>query len=89
MKKQEKSDKELIELGKKLQNFYDSGYVNKKQAFAWALLKGIASGFGAVIGGTIVVALLIWILSGLHNVPFLDRITDNVRTTLQQHDSKK
>jgi len=62
--------KELLELGTKLQQFYNSGYVNKKQSILFAFYKGVASGFGALIGGTIVVGVLIWILSLFHQLPF-------------------
>ena len=70
------SDKELLELGKKLQNFYDSGYVNKKQALLFTFYKGLASGLGAFLGGTIVIGLLIWILSLFHQLPFVGHIQD-------------
>jgi len=75
---------ELLELGKKLQQFYDSGYVNKKQVIWFSFLKGLASGFGAFLGGTIVIGLLLWIISLLNHVPFVDNIVDSLRHTLNK-----
>ena len=68
------TDKELLELGKKLQAFYDMGYVNKKQALLFSFLKGAAGGFGAFLGGTILIALLIWVLSLFQDFPILSHL---------------
>ena len=73
-KTEETKKADLIDLGKKLEAFYESGYVNKKQALSWAFLKGIAGGFGAVVGGTIVVGLVLWILSFFTQFPFVHSI---------------
>lgn len=64
-------DKQL-ELGKKLQSFYESGYVNKKQAILFSFYKGVAAGFGAFLGGTILIALLLWILGFFDNLTLVD-----------------
>lgn len=77
------TEKELLELGKKLEEFYKHGYVNKKQALLFSVYKGIATGFGAVLGGTIVVGVLIWILSLFDQVPVLDHFIQNINHTLQ------
>ncbi len=50
----------------------------------FSFLKGVATGVGVFIGGTIVVAVLLWILSGLSHIPFLTDITDSAKNTLQQ-----
>ncbi len=76
------SDKELLELGKKLQQFYDMGYVSKKQAILFSFYKGLASGLGGLLGGTIVVALLLWILSVFSSVPLADRIVNALQHIL-------
>lgn len=72
------TNKEYEELGKKLMDFYESGYVNKRQALSWAFLKGLAGGFGAFIGGTIVIGLLLWILSLFDQVPFVETLRDTL-----------
>lgn len=79
-KQSSQTSAEYEELGKKLMDFYESGYVNKKQALSWAFLKGLVGGFGAFLGGTILIGLLIWILSLFDQVPFIDA----VRQTLSQ-----
>lgn len=76
-------EKELFELGKKLQAFYDSGYVNRKQAFMFSFFKGILAGLGGVLGATVALAILLWILSGLNQVPFVGHFTEQVRDSIE------
>lgn len=78
------SDKELIELGKKLQTLYETGYVNKKQALKFTFLKSMIAGFGAFLGGTILVALLLWFLSFFNNVTLIDHVVNIIRHGLNQ-----
>ncbi len=78
------NQKELIELGKKLQSFYDMGYVNRKQAFTFSFLKGVLGGLGGVAGATVAVASILWILSGLDRIPFVGHLSESLRETLQQ-----
>ncbi len=79
-----KSDKELMELGQKLQMFYDMGYVSKKQALGFTFLKGIIGGAGAFIGGTLIIALLLWGLSLLDETPFIGDIIQSIQQNLQK-----
>jgi len=72
------------ELGKKLQAFYDAGYVNRRQAFWFAFLKGVLGGVGSIVGATVAIALVLWVLSGLDQVPFVGHLSESVRQTLQQ-----
>ena len=76
------NEKELLNLGRKLQDFYDSGYVNKKQALLFSFLKGLAAGFGAFLGGTIIIALLLWILSFFDHVPLVGHVLEILQHTL-------
>ncbi len=82
-KNMKSTQEEQLELGKKLQQFYDSGYINKKQTLLFSFYKGIASGFGVVIGGTIVIALLIWLLGLFDELPFLGDLVDSINRTIQ------
>ena len=81
-KKEITQQDELIELGKKLQNFYNMGYVNKKQALLFSFYKGLASGAGAFLGGTVIIVLLLWILSLFNQIPFAGHFVNQFRTIL-------
>jgi len=72
------TDKQYQELGKKLVNFYELGYTNKKHAISFSFFKGLAGGFGAFLGGTILIGLVLWILSLFDQIPFIE----SIRSTL-------
>lgn len=63
--------------------FYDF-HSSRKQVYWFNFIRGIFFGFGTVIGGTIVVALLIWILSLFADIPggfgnFIQYVVDTVK----------
>lgn len=72
------------QLGQMLVNIYESGYLDKNKSYKMSFLKGLAGGLGGVIGATIVVALLIWVLSLFQEVPLIGPFLDKVRTTVEQ-----
>lgn len=76
------TDKELVDLGQKIQNFYELGYVNKKSALGYTFLKGIAQGFGIFLGGTVVVALVAWILGAFDQVPFVKSLVEAIQRSV-------
>lgn len=80
-----KKHQDYEQLGRMLANIYESGYVDRGQTYKMSFLKGLAAGFGGVIGATIVVALLLWGLSFLDQVPLVGRFTERVRTTIEQN----
>lgn len=84
MKAEKNQQDELLELGKKLQNFYELGYVNKRSALGFTFVKAIVQGIGVFIGGTVVVAILLWILSGLEEVPLVKPVRDALEMPTSQ-----
>jgi len=72
------TDKHYQELGKNLVAFYELGYIDKKQALRWSFLKGLVGGFGAFLGGTILIGLLLWVLSLFDHLPIIDSLRDTL-----------
>lgn len=76
------SDKEYENLGKALEQIVQKDYIdlalNKRKLMGIGFLKGLASGFGAFLGATIVVGALLWILSLFDSVPFINTIKDSL-----------
>lgn len=83
MPKQKLSESQLADIGGKLVNLYETGYLTRGQAFKFSFLKGLVGGFGAFLGGTILIALLLWTLSLLSGVPVVDHIVRSIQNTLQ------
>lgn len=80
----EPDDKYYQELGHQLANIYNLGYANRKKAYWFSLVKGILTGLGGVIGATVGIALLIWILSLFTEIPLIGHFLDNLQNTLNQ-----
>lgn len=76
--------KRALELGRKLQDFYDMGYVSRKQALQFSFLKGVIGGAGAFIGGTLIITLILWLLSLFDNIPLIDNVVRNVQESLHK-----
>ena len=68
--------------------FYDFNR-SRSQVYVTNFVRGILFGAGSVIGGTVVIALLVWMLSLLGNfIPALGDFFDGVSQTLDVRDSK-
>lgn len=72
-----------------LEDLFDDFYRHRKQVYWMNLIRGIFFGFGTVVGGTLVVALLLWLLSALQYVPFLDGITSAAQQSLENRPGKQ
>jgi hypothetical protein len=68
-----------------LDDLYENYYSRRREIYLMNLVRGVFFGFGSVIGGTIVVALLLWILSALEFVPFVDGLVDGAQKSLQRN----
>jgi hypothetical protein len=84
-----KSNKNILkqqqELGARLQEFYDMGYVSKKRALGFSFLKGLVSGVGVFVGGSLVITLFVWLLSLFDQIPLLSGLVDAIRKSLQSN----
>jgi hypothetical protein len=74
---------EYEQLGRMLENIYESGYIDRNQAYKTSFIKGLVSGLGGVLGATILIALLLWILTLFKQVPLVGPFLEKVRTTVQ------
>lgn len=68
--------------------FYDF-HRSRSQVYMMNFVRGIFFGVGSLLGGTIVVALLLWALALLADIPggigeFIQYVVDTVETSKQQ-----
>jgi hypothetical protein len=83
MTKKDQKQKEL-DLQKALEVLFASEYINKHKLYLHNFLRGIFFGAGGVIGATLLIAFLLWILSIFDTVPLIGPFIDNTRSTIQQ-----
>ncbi len=81
--KEQTKEEQQLELGKKIQAFYDQGYIDRKATIGFSFLKGLASGIGGILGATLILALLIWMLSFFNEVPIIGPFVDTVKSTIE------
>lgn len=83
MTKTDDKAKHYEALGKQLESLYDSLNPNRKAVYRTNFIKGIWSGLGGILGATIGIALLLWILSLFGQIPLIGHFVETVRHTLQ------
>jgi hypothetical protein len=76
------SNRDYEKLGRLLVSIGEIGFQNKRQLYKVSFVRGIIAGLGTVIGATIVVALLLYLLSILGTIPFIGDIADSARETI-------
>jgi hypothetical protein len=71
-----------IALGKQLDAFIKLGYTSHKSTLWWTFIKGVATGFGILVGSTVGVVLLLWVLSLLNSIPLIGDLSTLIREAI-------
>lgn len=82
-KREPLTEEDYQQLGKQVVDLYDTLTPNRTAVYRGSFLKGAAGGLGGVVGATLGVALLLWILSLFGQIPFVGHFIDVVRHTIQ------
>lgn len=77
------SEKDYQQLGQQVVDLYDTLKPNRTALYRASFFKGVIGGLGGVIGATVGVALLLWLLSLFGQIPFIGHFIDTVRHTIQ------
>jgi len=66
--------------------FYDF-HRSRRQVYFMNFTRGIFFGVGSILGGTVIIALIVWILSLLVDIPGgIGDFIQNIINTVQQHE---
>lgn len=82
--KQKLTDQQRIQFAKQIEYMFEAAHAGWGKVAWLALVRGLATGFGVVLGGTIVVAIIIWILGSLDSIPLLGDLAENTKSTIEQ-----
>lgn len=67
-----------------LQDLFQDMYKHRAKIYKMNFVRGIFLGLGTAIGGTLVVALLIWILSFFINAPVVGDFVRDVQSSINK-----
>ncbi len=79
MKKNESEAKHVV-----LEELFNDLYRNRVRVYKINFVRGILFGAGSAIGGTIVLALIVWILSLFVNLPVIGDLFENAQQSIEQ-----
>jgi hypothetical protein len=77
------SEKDYQQLGQQVADMYDTLKPNRRALYRVSFFRGLLGGLGGVIGATVGVALLLWLLSLFGQIPILGHFVDSVRHTIE------
>lgn len=81
--KKDKTIKEYEQMGRELEALYWSVHPNRSNFYKAAFLRGLLGGVGGVLGATVVIALVLWLLSLFNDVPFIGGFVDAIQRTIE------
>jgi len=70
-----------------LEDLFHDFHRNRAQVYKMNFVRGIFFGFGSVLGGTVLIALLAWVLSFFVDIPGIGQSIQDVQQSIQ-HDRK-
>lgn len=76
--------KDYEKLGRTLESIFEGGYIDHKRVYKINFIRGLFFGLGSVIGGTLILALTLWLLSFFTEIPLIGEFVQNLRTTIEQ-----
>lgn len=79
------STEDYERLGRTLESIFEGGYINHRRVYRINFVRGIFFGIGSFIGGTIVVALVLWLLTLLSEIPLVNNLAETLQNTLDSN----
>ena len=88
-KESKKTPKQVLienkeEVAKALELLFAAGYVDRKRLYIENFFRGIVFGAGSLLGATVVISILLWILSIIGHVPLIGPVFNETKQTIEQ-----
>jgi hypothetical protein len=84
-KKDKKQDRQQMDAAHLTEILLKAEYVDRKSYYLHNFLRGVVVGAGTVLGATVLIALLLWILSFFDTVPLIGPTVDHARQSIEEH----
>lgn len=72
------------DIEKALEVLFSSEYIDRNKLYLHNFIRGIFFGAGGVIGATVLIAVIVWLLSVFDNIPVIGPLFDDTRQTIQE-----
>lgn len=82
MGKDDHDKKHYDQLAKALEVFVDSGHIDHSRVYRVNFWRGVFFGLGGALGGTLVIASIIYILSLFTELPWVGNIAEAIRDSI-------
>lgn len=80
-----KTDYEQV--GRAIEAIFITGHYDKFRLYRMSFVRGVFQGLGSVIGATIVIAILLWVLSLLESLPLIGDLFETAQETVETRDN--
>lgn len=67
-----------------LEELFNDFYLRRRDVYKMNFVRGLFFGFGSALGGTLLIALLLWIVSLFVNFPVVGDVFRDAQDTLSQ-----
>lgn len=84
MAEKAKRNKELSAHRALLEELFNDYYAKRHEVYKMNFFRGVFFGLGSVLGGTVVVALVLWVLSLFVDFPLIGQLLRDTQQTLEQ-----
>jgi hypothetical protein len=85
--KQKEADKLMVQnrdqIAKALEALFAEGYIDRKKLYMENFIRGIVFSAGTVIGATVVITILLWLLSLFDEIPLIGPVFDTTRESIK------
>lgn len=71
------------------EDLFDDYYAQRYKVYKMNFVRGVVFGLGSVVGGTLMVALLVWVLSFFNEIPFIGNFTHTVQRSIERPSTKQ
>lgn len=79
--------KDYEQIGRSLERMFEGGYMSHWRVYRINFVRGIFFGLGTFLGGTVMVALLFYILGFFEDLGFLEGFIETIRNTVDNSNS--
>lgn len=81
-KKKNTNDFDSKEAARALEVLFAAGYVDKKKLYLANFMRGIFFSLGSIVGATVIIALLLWVLSAFDTIPVIGNFVQAVQNSI-------